>query len=149
MVLINLNHKQMCHHEWAINPLLNVIAVTFHSMSAPIYYFLGCLCRKMLSFFLCKAQLQKWKLYPRSKYEVRLNSHIKLWRSVLVIKCILTLPGTLLTCNDLATNGVDRWLYPNWLQEEEWLGEDWMGRGSRRTLSGNFRWIGKPPKTDF
>ena len=82
--------------------LLNIITITFNSMLAPIYYFLGSVCRQMLSFFLFKAQLQKWELHPRGKCEVHLNSHIKLWLSVLLIKFIPTFPGTLLTEYDLA-----------------------------------------------
>lgn len=77
--------------------LLNIITISFTSALAPIYYFLGSLCRQMLSFFPFKAQLQKWKLYSRSKCEVHLNSFIKLWLSVLLIQFILTSPGTLLT----------------------------------------------------
>lgn len=87
----------------------------------------------MLSFFLFKAQLQNWKLYPRSKSEVPLNGCMKLQWFALAVKFVLALPVTLLTSNDPAAvmfigvgdngttpNAVDRWLSPSWLQEEEY-----------------------------
>lgn len=80
----------------------------------------------MLSFFLFKAQLQNWKLYPRSKSEVPLNGCMKLQWFALAVKFVLALPVTLLTSNDPAAvmfigvgdngttpNAVDRWLSPS------------------------------------
>lgn len=147
MVLINLNQKQMCHCEWTINPhCLISLPSLFNLTSTPIYYFLGSNCRQMLSFFLFKAQIQKWNLQPRSKWEVHQNSHIN-FGSPFFNKFILTFSQTLVTYNGFGTivlihfsdkvivpNGVSRWCSLNWFLEEELFG----GRqnGQKKTLNG-------------